>query len=181
VYTDDVGKIRRVTPSGALTEYPMPTPSLSSAITTGPDGALWFTELTANKIGRVTTSGAFTEFPIPTLGPIPGLGSEPDGITTGPGGAVWFTENLGNKIGRIAVVPASKDQCKNGGWQNFGSTFKDQGRASLSWSEDPSPNQAEHSCSAAALRGLAAGSAEVSVQERDGLVPDVVRVSLAVT
>ncbi len=34
-------------------------------ITTGPDGALWFTEL-IDQIGRITTAGVITEFPIPT-------------------------------------------------------------------------------------------------------------------
>jgi streptogramin lyase len=49
-----------------------------AGITTGPDGALWFTEFGANQIGRITTAGVITEFPIPTAG------SEPQGITTGP-------------------------------------------------------------------------------------------------
>jgi streptogramin lyase len=33
-------------------------------ITTGPDGALWFTEQNASKIGRITTAGVITEFPL---------------------------------------------------------------------------------------------------------------------
>src|ERR1700733_6051644 len=81
--------------SVTITEYPV---SLGAwDITTGPDGALWFTENSGNKIGRITTAGAITEYPIPTPS------SQPTGITSGPDGAVWFTEDSGNKIGRIAT------------------------------------------------------------------------------
>jgi streptogramin lyase len=124
-FTDDTGKIWRLTTSGSFTAYRMPTPSLSAGITAGPDGALWFTELTSNRIGRSTTSGVITEYPVPTAG-LPGLGSEPDGIAAGPDGAIWFTEAIGNKIGRISVVPTSKEQCKKGGWRNFPG-FRNQG------------------------------------------------------
>src|ERR1700757_4214949 len=47
-----------------FTEFILPTPaSRPSAITTGPDGALWFIE-SGGKIGRITTQGDITEFPI---------------------------------------------------------------------------------------------------------------------
>src|SRR5258708_37196367 len=49
-------------------------------ITSGPDGALWFTERFADKIGRITTAGAVTEFPIPTSPGGPAL------IVSGPSG-----------------------------------------------------------------------------------------------
>jgi hypothetical protein len=65
-------------------------------ITAGPDGALWFTESSANKIGRITTSGEFTQFPIPTPG------SHPYGIVAGIDGRLYFTE-AANKIGRITT------------------------------------------------------------------------------
>lgn len=45
--------IGRITPVGAITEYPLPTYSSSPlAIAAGPDGNLWFTEY--GKIGRIT-------------------------------------------------------------------------------------------------------------------------------
>lgn len=48
-------KIGRITTSGAITEFTLPTAGSGPAIiTVGPDGALWFTEATANKIGRLT-------------------------------------------------------------------------------------------------------------------------------
>src|ERR1019366_3520028 len=51
--------IGRITTSGSVTEYPVAAPN--SSITTGPDGALWFTEFGGNKIGRITIGGAVTE------------------------------------------------------------------------------------------------------------------------
>ena len=46
-----------------VTEFILPTAAgRPSAITTGPDGALWFTEA-GGKIGRITTAGKITEFP----------------------------------------------------------------------------------------------------------------------
>jgi virginiamycin B lyase len=72
-----------VTTSGEFSEFSVPTPlSAPFGITSGPDGALWFTEQNAAKIGRVTTSGVFTEFSLPR-----GYGV-PHAITTGPDGAV---------------------------------------------------------------------------------------------
>ena len=85
-------------------EFPVSTPigipySLdnAAAITTGPDGALWFIEK-PNKIGRITTAGVITEFDLPerTQCTPPPCGV-PIGITTGPDGALWF------KIGRAHV------------------------------------------------------------------------------
>src|SRR5260370_24115059 len=64
------------------------------SITTGPDGALWFTERQANKVGRITTSGAVTEYKV-TFSPYI--------ITSGPDGALWFTEQEGQQIGRITT------------------------------------------------------------------------------
>jgi virginiamycin B lyase len=80
--------IGRITTSGAVTEFPIPTAnSLPGGITAGPDGALWFTEQQANQIGRVTTSGSITEYPV---------AYQPQfGITAGPDGALWFIVYIG--------------------------------------------------------------------------------------
>jgi streptogramin lyase len=84
-----------------IVEYTVPTAgSFPDGITTGPDGALWFTEQFGDKIGRMTTSGHVTEFPLPTPS------SEPLGITTGPDGALWFAEWGSLKIGRITTQGA---------------------------------------------------------------------------
>lgn len=81
-----------------ITEYPTAGANGNySSITTGPDGALWYTEDISNSIGRMTTTGAATAYPVPT----------PDsvlfGIASGPDGALWFTENGANRIGRISL------------------------------------------------------------------------------
>ncbi|MBV8155427.1 MAG: hypothetical protein JOY98_13460, partial [Candidatus Eremiobacteraeota bacterium] len=80
-----------------VTLYPVTTAnSHPSFITSGPDGALWFTEANANKIGRITTAGIITnEY---SSGP---SGSQPDRITAGPDGNVWFTAILGNSVNKI--------------------------------------------------------------------------------
>ena len=84
---------------GVITETSIPTAgSAPRSITTGPDGALWFTENGGNKIGRITTAGVITETSIPTIF------SAPVGITAGPDGALWFAESCGNKIGRITTA-----------------------------------------------------------------------------
>jgi streptogramin lyase len=62
-FTESEGnKIGRITPSGTITEFPIPTSgslSGSGGIALGPDGAIWFVEFGANKIGRFSI-GPFT-------------------------------------------------------------------------------------------------------------------------
>ena len=62
--------IGRITPSGAITEFPLPAGDGSSGdLTVGPDGNLWFTASPCverhGTIGRITPAGAITEFPLP--------------------------------------------------------------------------------------------------------------------
>src|ERR1051325_201739 len=51
-----------------------------TAITTGPDGNLWFTEAAGNAIGRITPAGAIQEFSLPTTCG-DSTGCDPAGIT----------------------------------------------------------------------------------------------------
>src|SRR5262249_47071764 len=85
-------KIGRITPSGAITEFSIPTANSSPlGITVGSDGNLWFTEVNAFQIGRISTSGVVTEFHLATTG------FRPISITLGRDGALWFTEmNINN-------------------------------------------------------------------------------------
>ena len=53
-------------------------------IITGPDGAMWFTEMQNDAIGRITTSGQARMFSDPRI-------ALPATITVGPDGALWFT------------------------------------------------------------------------------------------
>ena len=87
--------------SPQIYEFTIPTASSGpDGIAEGPDGNIWFTELTGDTIGRMTPGGEFTEFPLPTPGASPG------GIAAGPDGALWFTEqNVSvNKIGRVTTA-----------------------------------------------------------------------------
>ena len=84
-----------------VTEFPIPTASsFPYGIAAGPDGNLWFAEVSglANKIGRITTAGVVTEFPIPTAF------SNPQGIAAGSDGNLWFTEFNANQVGRITTA-----------------------------------------------------------------------------
>jgi streptogramin lyase len=69
-------------------------------ITTGPDGALWFTETGSEAIGRLDTQGNVSKYPIsPSLG-------EPIAITSGPDGNVWFTLGGGSQQGIGRITPS---------------------------------------------------------------------------
>jgi len=101
------GRIGRMTPSGVFTEFTLPTvpPPAGSpagtagttphptAITPGPDGALWFAGI-PGEIGRITTAGVVTEFAVPVT---------PTAIAAGPDGALWFT-GVPGEVGRISTT-----------------------------------------------------------------------------
>jgi virginiamycin B lyase len=88
--------IGRMTTSGSVTTFPL-SEGYSTAITAGPDGALWFTVNNndgPNGIGRITTAGQMTIFTAPSLGT--GNWNTNDhvflwDITSGPNGALWFS------------------------------------------------------------------------------------------
>ena len=70
---------------------------VSSGITKGPDGNLWFTNAYNDSIGRITTAGVVSNFT--------GAGIDhPYGITSGPDGALWFTNPANDSIGRITTA-----------------------------------------------------------------------------
>ncbi len=61
-----MGRVGRITPTGAITEFPVPvsgaTPTVAG-ITAGPDGNLYFTTGNKSLVGQVTTSGVITMLP----------------------------------------------------------------------------------------------------------------------
>jgi len=61
-----VGKVSHVLLLNFVTEFPLARSSSSGfgshTITSGPDGALWFTDSNLSKIGRITTGGSLTQF-----------------------------------------------------------------------------------------------------------------------
>ncbi len=81
----------------------------ASSLTTGPDGALWFTgtdaptaAIASSMIGRMTTAGALTTYPIPNSSYVfdPKThdllrNSFADSIIRGPDGNLWFTYSVG--------------------------------------------------------------------------------------
>lgn len=85
---------------GTITEFTVPSGASKGpyGITSGPDGALWFTEKLASRIGRMTTDGAYTEY-----GSAIAAGARPWHITTGPDRNLWFTECVAAKVGKITT------------------------------------------------------------------------------
>src|SRR6266487_4927401 len=70
------GQIGRITPTGTIRTYPLPSGSLAGSITAGPDHNLWFAEEVMNsngpsldKIGRISPTGTTTEFTLPSGNP----------------------------------------------------------------------------------------------------------------
>ncbi len=76
-------------PVGQVTEFSTGISANGAlfGIAAGPDGDLWFTEITGNRIGRITPSGTVTEFST-------GISADsyPAGIAAGPDDNLWFTE-----------------------------------------------------------------------------------------
>jgi streptogramin lyase len=93
------GAIARVTKTGEVTEFDVPTAGDPEDIVVGPDNNLWYVDSGAHLIGRITPTGSITEF---TAG-LSGM-SAPTAITKGPDGAMWFTESAAGKIGRITTA-----------------------------------------------------------------------------
>jgi len=86
-------------PSLCVTEWVVPDEDgrvLLRRITSGPDGALWFTPGAfpqTGKVDHITTSGVITHFALPTAAAFD--------ITQGPDGALWYT--AGTVVGRITT------------------------------------------------------------------------------
>lgn len=68
----------------------------ATAITAGPDGALWFLGPETNTIGRITTTGEMTQYVVPNAN------TYLNDIASGPDGALWFT--AASAIGRITTA-----------------------------------------------------------------------------
>jgi streptogramin lyase len=111
------GEVGRISTAGVVTEFPVPeipppagsspgtagTLATLTAITAGPDGALWFTGV-PGEVGRISTKGVVTEFALSATPPP--AGSSPvtlEDITAGPDGALWFT-GVPGEVGRITTA-----------------------------------------------------------------------------
>src|SRR5579872_2350527 len=116
--------IARVTMSGVITEYPLPTRTNGfcagqiGGMTVGPDGNIWFTERWANKIGRITTAGVVTEF-----GPFATGDMRFQRIIAGDDGNLWFAEapiQGATTNGIIAKMDTSGNLLEEFSWSNGG-------------------------------------------------------------
>ena len=93
-------KIGRITTTGEVEEFRVPTPASCSPGESPParTGALWVHRARGQQDrGGPPHPADSTEFTIPTPAATPGES------TAGPDGALWFTETNGNKIGRITT------------------------------------------------------------------------------
>src|SRR5262249_49408386 len=62
----NANQIGRITPTGTITEFPLPTANSGPwGITAGPDGNLWFAEFYGNQIARITPTRPITELSYP--------------------------------------------------------------------------------------------------------------------
>jgi virginiamycin B lyase len=86
-----------MTTSGSVTQY-SDNGAEGNDITTGPDGALWFSLSFQYAIGHVTTSGTVTFKPTPAIN----ARSYSAGIATGADGAVWFSLRA-SAVGRMTT------------------------------------------------------------------------------
>jgi streptogramin lyase len=107
-FTERSGRaIGRITPSGDITEFLLPTSNaIPDGITVGPDGWIWFTESQSStgRLGRLDPlapdPGSTVEEPV-LMNP---TNAGPTYIVTGPDGNLWFTERRANRIGRYNPV-----------------------------------------------------------------------------
>ena len=100
--------IARSTPSGQITEFPVPAGVRPHDIASGPDGNLWFTSSGTAAVGRITPTGSVTMFPVPS--PTGGGQVSTRSITTGPDGNLWVTTSENDVVrmtpaGAGAVFP----------------------------------------------------------------------------
>jgi virginiamycin B lyase len=97
--------VKRITADGLIRTYPLPVRPEQfgvGGITTGGDGALWFTQASESgkgreAIGRLDLQTGYERFPLPH--DRSGLGR----ITTGADGAVWFTESARYAIAKMTA------------------------------------------------------------------------------
>ena len=92
--------VARLTPAGAVTEYPTGVPV--HGIAAGEDGRLYFSEPFASAIGAITPGGAMTTYSSGAVFPF----LEPWDLAVGADGNVWFTDpTVPSAVGRLSVAP----------------------------------------------------------------------------
>jgi streptogramin lyase len=94
-----VDKIGRITPSGAIDEFPLAAGRRPFGITAGPDGNLWFGEVGTNGVGRINTALDPPQFVNAAAITIPGTGTGP-----GPSSPYPSTIDVSGLQGTITSV-----------------------------------------------------------------------------
>jgi streptogramin lyase len=91
------GRIGRISTSGTVEEFLLPTPSMFAlALAASPDGGVWVAEQEPDSdiLARFAPDGTTTEIALP------GITAAIFGLVVGPDGNLWFTEDDTGLIGR---------------------------------------------------------------------------------
>jgi virginiamycin B lyase len=91
-------RIGRLSPSGDLTEYPLPAIGAPLSIAAGPGDALWVTVPKAHAVCKISPDGHALTFYLPET-------VIPSFAAAGSDGNLWFTEPTG-MIGRLTPLGA---------------------------------------------------------------------------
>jgi RHS repeat-associated protein len=149
--------VGRITPGGAVTEYPLPETVIPKGITVAADGALWFTEQDA-RLGRITTDGAFQEFSLPSA-------TAAGAITRTPDGNLWFTDPNSNSVGVVVlgVPPAFAKPCDCGCSTSAGDLVQDDPAAASGAPKDTGDGQVRFADGTVLVAAAAVASAGFGV------------------
>jgi virginiamycin B lyase len=93
-YTEQEADLGQITPTGTVRESGSGYAMLG--VTTGPDGAVWFTSVTSSnsgEIGRIAPDGSVTLYSMPPL-PVPGGGFTRGGVLISAGDGFLYTPML---------------------------------------------------------------------------------------
>jgi hypothetical protein len=102
------GGIARITPAGAVTEYPTSTTGFNAgadvcSVTAGPDGNVWFGDCgTTKAVGKITPAGVITEFTVVGDAAL----NQPVSIVLGSDNRLWFPANnaADERLGAITTA-----------------------------------------------------------------------------
>ncbi len=90
-------QIGRITPTGDITEFPLPpsAPQPAFDLTLGPDGNVW--AIAGEEFVKMAPDGTSVGYPGVT-------GGGTISITAGPDGKLWFLEQGANRVGRMTTA-----------------------------------------------------------------------------
>jgi len=91
----DVPYLARFSPAGSIDLFPIGGGGLDSGgLISGPDGYIWFTELSKSRMDRASLSGVIQSLPLP---------GGAAALTTGPDRNIWVVMMASNEIARVGV------------------------------------------------------------------------------